>query len=98
MAEKSVIWSKRANVEFSEILEFYTQRNGNSKFSLKILQKTNEIISLIQQNENIGRLTENKKTRVVVMDVYLIFYEIYHQEIHILSFWDNRQNPDQRID
>lgn len=61
MAEKSVIWSKRANVEFREILEFYTQRNGNSKFSLKILQKVNEIISLIQENENIGRLTENKK-------------------------------------
>lgn len=32
------------------------------------------------------------------MDVYLIFYEIHNNQIEVLSFWDNRQNPEGRVD
>lgn len=97
MAEKSIIWSDRANLEFKEILEYYTKRNGNSEYSLKILLKTEQFLKTLKENEFIGRLTSNKTTRVMVMDVYLIFYEIHQHQIEILSFWDNRQNPKDRI-
>lgn len=52
----------------------------------------------LSENEFMGRLSEDKRTRVIVMNVYLIFYEIIESEIHILSFWDNRQNAENRID
>lgn len=52
----------------------------------------------LAKNENIGRLTTDKNTRVIVMKVYLVFYEINHDIIEIVSFWDNRQNETKRID
>uniref|UniRef100_UPI00404A6A96 type II toxin-antitoxin system RelE/ParE family toxin n=1 Tax=Fulvivirga sp. TaxID=1931237 RepID=UPI00404A6A96 len=91
------MWSSRANSELKETLEFYNQRNGNTNYSLKLLDEINDILNTLSESEFIGRLTENKKTRVVVMKVYLIFYEITNDRINILSFWDNRQDTGKRI-
>ncbi|MDD3788043.1 MAG: type II toxin-antitoxin system RelE/ParE family toxin [Petrimonas sp.] len=98
MAEKTIIWSERADDELKGILEFYNTRNGNTKYSFKLLAKIEEISEILSKNEYIGRLADDKKTRVIVMDAYLIFYEIDEFQINILSFWDNRQNPENRID
>jgi hypothetical protein len=32
------------------------------------------------------------------MDVFLVFYELSPHRIEIVSFWDNRQSPEKRID
>lgn len=32
------------------------------------------------------------------MNVYLIFYEINEEQIEIVSFWDNRQIQNKRVD
>ncbi len=98
MAEKPIIWSERAISELQQILEFYPERNGNTDYSFKILDKTENLLETLKKNESIGRLTNNKKTKVVVMDSYLIFYEVQKQQIEVFSFWDNRQNPKKRID
>lgn len=54
-------------------------------------------MNTLSHSELIGRLTTNKKTRVVVMKSFLIFYEVNKDRIEILSFWDNRQNEKNRI-
>jgi len=94
MARKEIIWSSRATSEFKEILEFFIQRNGNPNYSLKLLSEIQNITNILSQNEFIGRLTSNKVTRVIPMKVYLIFYEVHDTRIEIVSFWDNRQNPE----
>lgn len=98
MAEKSIIWSERAISELKQTLKFYTERNGNTDYSFKILDKIESLLETLKNNEFIGRLTNNKKTRVIVLDAYLLFYEVHREQIEILSFWDNRQNPKKRID
>ena len=98
MARKTVIWSNRADSELKSTLTFYNLRNGNTKYSFKLLGEVKQVTDALSENEFIGRLSEDKRTRVIVMNVYLIFYEIFEHEIHILSFWDNRQNPENRID
>ena len=97
MAKKEIIWSTRANLELKTILEFYNKRNGNISYSLKLVNEIDNILNTLSQSEYIGRLTSNKKTRVVVMKVFLIFYEINGNRIGILSFWDNRQDNNKRI-
>ncbi|WP_298519481.1 type II toxin-antitoxin system RelE/ParE family toxin [uncultured Kordia sp.] len=94
MADKKVIWSSRAKNELKEVLEFFFQRNGNPDYSLKIVSEVNDITNTLSQSEFIGRLTSNKVTRVIPMKVYLIFYEVNNDTIEIVSFWDNRQNPE----
>lgn len=96
MAKKEIIWSDLAKLEFSNVLEFYFLRNGNSDYSLKLLEEVEDLLETLSQSEFIGRLTSNKITRVIPMKVYLIFYEINADKIEILSFWDNRQDIEKR--
>ncbi|NCT18856.1 MAG: plasmid stabilization system [Flavobacteriaceae bacterium CG_4_8_14_3_um_filter_34_10] len=98
MAKKQIIWSKRANTELVNVLEFFNERNGNTYYSAKILNEVEDILKVLSENELMGRLTSDRRSRVVVMEVYLIFYEVMDSKIEILSFWDNRQNNKKRID
>lgn len=97
MANKKIIWSLRAKIELEDVLEFFNHRNGNSNYSLKILLEIEDLLKTLSATEFIGRLTSNKKTRVITMEVYLIFYETNEDRIEIVSFWDNRQNPKKRL-
>jgi len=97
MAKKEIIWSLRANQELRHILEYYNTRNENAEYSLKLIDEIDDLLNTLSQSEFIGRLTTNKRTRVVVMKVYLIFYEINDNRIEILSFWDNRQDENKRV-
>ena len=96
MAEKEIIWSKLAKLQLANVLEFYVQRNGNSNYSLKILNEVEDLLVTLSKAELIGRLSSNKFTRVISMKVYLIYYEINGNRIEIVSFWDNRQDIENR--
>ena len=96
MAKKEIIWSDLAKVEFSNVLEFYFYRNENSNYSLKIVEEVEELLEILSQSHFIGRLTSNKITRVIPMKEYLVFYEVNENRIEIISFWDNRQNFENR--
>lgn len=97
MAEKEIIWSKLAKLQLAKLLEFYVQRNGNSNYSLKILSEVQDLLVTLSKAELIGRLSSNKFTRVISMKVYLIYYEINGNRIEIVSFWDNRQDIENRM-
>lgn len=92
MAKKEIIWSNLAEIEFKTVLAFYTERNGNSNYSLKLLNEVEDLLDTISNASLIGRLTSNKFTRVIPLKTYLIFYELNMDRIEIVSFWDNRQN------
>jgi len=92
MAQKEIIWSDLAKLQFASVLEFYVFRNENANYSLKLVDEVEDLLATLSKSEFIGRLTSNKITRVLVMKVYLIYYEINGNEIEIVSFWDNRQD------
>lgn len=98
MDQKEVIWSTKAKEELYYILDFYIKRNESPDYSLKLLSESEDITELLKTHHYLGRLTENRITRVIVKDAYLIFYEISKDYIEIISYWDNRQDPDKRID
>ena len=92
MAKKEIIWSEIAKLQFANVLEYYVERNGNENYSLKLLDEVEDLLNTLSNSELIGRLTSNKFTRIITMKVYLIFYEINDNRIHIVSFWNNRQD------
>ena len=96
MAQKEIIWSNLAKLQFSNVLEFYVFRNGNANYSLKLVDEVEDLLETLSKSELIGRLTSNKITRVLVMKVYLIYYEINGNQIEIVSFWDNRQSTENK--
>lgn len=96
MAKKEIVWSNLAEIQFQTVLEFYYERNGNSNYSLKLLDAVEDLLETILNAELIGRLTSNKLTRVIPIKTYLIFYEVNINRIEIVSFWDNRQDLENR--
>ncbi len=97
MVDKKIVWSPRARKELKNIFEFYNERNGNNAYSIKLLLKIEKLLEKLSKQELIGRLTSDGNTRVLVMNTYLVFYEISSRQIAILSVWNNRQNPKKRL-
>ena len=48
MADKKIIWSNSAKNELRRILEFYNERNGSEKYSLKILNETEVLMNYLE--------------------------------------------------
>lgn len=52
---------------------------------------------MVKNTPLMGMEVEQRKAirRVLVLTNYSIFYTFDKENIYILSFWDNRQNPDE---
>jgi toxin YoeB len=94
MARK-VIWTKRAQQERKDILDFWIDHNKSTAFSKKLNQLFRESIRLIKLYPGIGRLTDIDNVRVKVVRNYFIFYELVGQNIYILSVWNSKQDPEE---
>lgn len=73
MAKRTIIWSTRAESELKSVLDFYNSRNANNKYSLRLLDQVKQITGILSENEFIGRLSEDKRTRVIVNECLLNF-------------------------
>ena len=91
-----VRWSNRANTDFNNILEFLF-KNWSIKEVENFINKTDEVILKIQHNPELF-IKSAKRPNVhkgFVTKQISLFYKVNRkkQEITLLSFWDNRQNP-----
>ncbi|WP_264553003.1 type II toxin-antitoxin system RelE/ParE family toxin [Flavobacterium sp. N2038] len=96
MAKKEIVWSSLAKLQLENVLEYYFIKNESPTYSLKLLDEVEDLLETLSNSELIGRLTSNKITRVISLKVYLVFYEINQNQIEIVSFWDNRQDVENR--
>jgi len=91
MAKRKIIWTKKANLERKEILEYWILRNNSKTFSIKLNKLIIDTSQLLAEHPTIGRKTDNKDIRVKIIRNYLIFYEFSKSELVILSIWDGRR-------
>jgi len=91
---RGIVWSKRAEKLFFDILEFYYVRNKSKTYSGKLNSEIKQLIKILAKQPFLGRKTEKNNIRVLIKGNYKIFYEIEPEEIVILLVWDTRQNPE----
>jgi plasmid stabilization system protein ParE len=91
---RRIIWTSRAELVFSWILEFYFKRNGTKLYSHKLNDEIKKIIKLLLKHPYLGKKTEIENVHVLVKGDFKIFYKIEPEEIVILMVWDCRQDPD----
>jgi len=48
---------------------------------------------MIRMFPEIGRYTNDKLARIIVVHGYQMYYEVTENTIYILRFWDSRQDP-----
>lgn len=93
MAKRKIVWSHKAKIKLTEILEYYYQRNKSKDYSRKLYRELQKSIKLLIKQPNLGLKTDVESVRAFIVGEYIIFYEYTKNEIVIHSFWDCRQNP-----
>lgn len=92
MAKRKIIWTRKANLERKEILEYWIDRNKSLRYSKKLNALFLESINRIRHFPNSGRKTDDNNTRIVLVRNYLLFYEFNDHEIIIQSVWDGKRD------
>ncbi len=93
MAKRKVVWSHRARIRLLMIIEFYSERNKSKTYSKKLYTKFNKELSLLHKQPEIGIKTEIEAVRGLIVDEFILFYEVTTEMIIVHTLWDSRQNP-----
>ncbi len=93
MAERNVVWTRTADLQFAGILEYWSKRNKSSSYSKKLVRLVSNRTKQIAESPFIYKSTDYKTTRVASLGNFSIYYIITDAEIIISAFWDNRQDP-----
>ncbi len=93
MAKRKIVWSHKARIKLLMILEFYTERNKSKTYSKKLYTKFNKELSLLLIQPEIGIKTESDLVRGLIVEEFILFYEVTNEMIIVHTVWDSRQNP-----
>ena len=75
-------------------MEFYAKRNGSKTYSLKLFQRFNKELKILIKQPEMGIKTEIDSVRGLIIEDYILFYEVDNEKIIVHTLWDCRQNPD----
>ena len=89
---KKVIWSLRAQTDRKDILRYWIQRNKSNYYSVRLNKLFEEAANLISVFPNVGKKTEQENIRIKIVRNYLLVYEEFENEIHILAIWSSHQD------
>ncbi len=91
---RRLIWSEVAQGERGEAFEFWNQRTGNKNYSRKLNRLFKKSLGLLKRQAWIGKATEDDECiRYLVVENYLLFYEITAKQIEVLAVWYGRRDP-----
>jgi plasmid stabilization system protein ParE len=94
MVKRKIIWTLKAKNQLFSILEYFAERNKSKTYSLKLHKKIKSEILVILKQPNIGKQTDILNIRGLIIENYIVFYELLDSNIIILNIWDCRQNPE----
>jgi len=97
MAKRKIVWSHRAKIRLYEILDFYIERNKSKTYSTKLYRLLHKEVKILIKYPELGLKTTEDTTRGLIVDDYIIYYEISDDKIIIHTIWDSRQDPDSKI-
>jgi plasmid stabilization system protein ParE len=97
MAKRKIIWSNRAKIRLYAILDFYIKRNKSRVYSIKLQKLISKEVNLLLKQPDLGLKTSEETTRGLIIQDYIVYYEITDDKIIIHTIWDCRQNPDDKI-
>lgn len=93
MAKRTIVWSHRSKIKLFQILDFYAERNKSVTYSKKLFKKFNKELAALLKQPEIGIKTDIDAVRGLIVDEFILFYEITLDKIVVHTVWDCRQNP-----
>jgi plasmid stabilization system protein ParE len=92
-----ILWTAFALKELEKTIE-YLEENWTEKELRTLAEGIEEKLVLISQNPNLFQASDNKKNirRVVIQTYNTLYYRFENEQIEIISFFSNVQNPKRR--
>ena len=90
----TISWSKRADKKFDNILEYLQQEWGETVTSA-FVKKVYDFLDIVvdfPEIETLEKPDRNIRGFVIVKQITL-YYKVKNNNIILLNFFDNRQNP-----
>jgi plasmid stabilization system protein ParE len=97
MAKRKIVWSNRAKIRLYAILDFYIVRNKSKVYSIKLQKLISKEVNILLKQPDLGLKTSEDSIRGLIIENYIVYYEITDDKIIIHTIWDSRQNPDNKI-
>lgn len=92
----NILWTDNALEELHQTFE-YLERNFSKREIIKLAHKIDSITELISRNPLLFSKSEQQGIhRVTILRYNTMYYRIKRKDVHILSFFSNRQNPMKR--
>jgi len=93
MAKRKIIWSHRAKIKLTEILESITKGTIIKSTLKRSSRKFKKGVRLLKKQPKLGLRTDNESVRSLIIGDFLVFYEYTKNEIIVHMVWDCQQNP-----
>lgn len=92
-----ILWTDNALNELEKTIE-YLEANWTEKELRNLAINLEKTLNLISQNPFIFQASDIKKNtrRAVILSLNTLYYRVYENNIEIVSFFSNRQNPKKR--
>jgi toxin YoeB len=97
MAKRKIVWSSSARKKLFVILEFYIESNKSKSYSIKLYKLLNKEVNLLLKYPDLGLKTSEESVRGLIIDSFIVYYEVIVDKIIIHTIWDCRQDPDSKI-
>jgi len=92
----NILWTDNALNELKKTIE-YLETNFSNKELEKLSQKIESIVYLISQNPGLFSKSDKQGLyKVTILKFNTLYYRIQGDQIEILSFFSNRQDPQKR--
>ena len=89
----NIRWTSNASEELANTIQ-YLEDNFSSKEIKKLAKNIEEVIQLLALNPTLFTKSESENIyRVVILKFNTMYYRLQNNEVEILSFFSNRQNP-----
>ena len=89
-----VIWTKRAKKSFDKIVD-NIESNWSENSAKKFVRETAKVLDLISKSPKMFRESQIMGIRQgLITKQTSVYYRIFKKAIRIITFWDNRRNPD----
>ena len=93
MARREIVFTRTAAKQRRAILEYWTKRNGSTKYAKKLIRISREHLNVIAEFPESSRESEIPNIHETAMGHFSIYYRFTESTIIVMAFWDNRQDP-----
>ena len=86
MAERNVVWTKTADIQYVGILDYWVKRNRSSLFSKKLIELVKHKTQEISENPLRFKKADFENTRVAYLNHFGIYFQFTTTRVIITAF------------